>query len=133
MDFPIAVRRESSFELSLLQAGYQVIAVEDQVWQIMGENDVEIFATREGNSLTLETFICSIEEIDDKDTYFKIIDLNTEIRPAAFSIDSHEDSGRLIILASVPIDDLSENELLSAVEAMDLAMVKAESFLAAKT
>jgi hypothetical protein len=53
----------------------------------------------------------NITEIADKDLYFKILDLNTEILPVSIGIDTtNEKNNRLVIVESREIDNLDDNE-----------------------
>ena len=128
-DFSVAIRKETSFEMALIQSDYQVVAFGENSWQVTGDNEGAIFVTLEGDLLIFEGFICPVCAIDDKEILLKVLDLNTEIHPAAYGIDSEGEEPQLVIIASSDIKDLCVNELLNLVQSVELAMVKAESFL----
>ncbi|MDA3837443.1 MAG: hypothetical protein PF574_00495 [Candidatus Delongbacteria bacterium] len=73
----------------------------------------------------------NISEIADKDLYFKILDLNTEILPVSIGIDTtNENNNRLVIVESREIDNLDDNELLYIFNAMEIATDKVAMILA---
>ncbi|MDA3883986.1 MAG: hypothetical protein PF638_00150 [Candidatus Delongbacteria bacterium] len=73
----------------------------------------------------------NITEIADKDLYFKILDLNTEILPVSIGIDTtNEKNNRLVIVESREIDNLDDNELLYIFNAMEIATDKVAMLLA---
>ena len=73
----------------------------------------------------------NITDIADKDLYFKILDLNTEILPVSIGIDTtKEKNNRLVIVESREIDNLDDNELLYIFNAMEIATDKVAMLLA---
>ena len=73
----------------------------------------------------------NITDIADKDLYFKILDLNTEILPVSIGIDTtNEKNNRLVIVESREIDNLDDNELLYIFNAMEIATDKVAMLLA---
>ena len=73
----------------------------------------------------------NVTDIADKDLYFKILDLNTEILPVSIGIDTtNEKNNRLVIVESREIDNLDDNELLYIFNAMEIATDKVAILLA---
>ena len=73
----------------------------------------------------------NVTDIADKDLYFKILDLNTEILPVSIGIDTtNEKNNRLVIVESREIDNLDDNELLYIFNAMEIATDKVAMLLA---
>lgn len=73
----------------------------------------------------------NITDIADKNLYFKILDLNTEILPVSIGIDTtNEKNNRLVIVESREINNLDDNELLYIFNAMEIATDKVAMLLA---
>ncbi|MCK5760892.1 MAG: hypothetical protein KAH33_06330 [Candidatus Delongbacteria bacterium] len=72
----------------------------------------------------------NISEIANKDLYFKILDLNTEILPVSIGIDTTNDKNhRLVIVESREIDNLDDNELLYIFNAIEIVTDKVAMLL----
>ncbi|MBN2789562.1 MAG: hypothetical protein JXR69_05190 [Candidatus Delongbacteria bacterium] len=73
----------------------------------------------------------NVSDIADKEMYFKILDLNTEILPVSIGIDTtKENNHRLVIVESRETDNLDDNELLYIFNAIEIATDKVAMLLA---
>ena len=77
--------------------------------------------------------LCGINDLDKnklQDIYEKILDENTEILPSNFGIDSsNPQDKRLVLVDSLAIENLDENELLLTLDALALNVIDAYDLL----
>ena len=77
--------------------------------------------------------LCGINDLDKnklQEIYEKILDENTEILPSSFGIDSgNPQDKRLILVDSLAIENLDENELLLTLDALALNVIDAYDLL----
>ena len=76
--------------------------------------------------------LCSINDLDKKlqEIYEKILNENTEILPSSFGIDSDNPKDkRLVLVDSLAIENLDENELLLTLDALTLNVIDAYDLL----
>ncbi|HHZ92784.1 TPA: DUF2170 family protein [Candidatus Poribacteria bacterium] len=77
--------------------------------------------------------LCSINDLDKnklQEIYEKILDENTEILPSSFGIDSDNPKDkRLVLVDSLAIENLDENELLLTLDALALNVIDAYDLL----
>ena len=77
--------------------------------------------------------LCSINDLDKnklQEIYEKILDENTEILPSSFGIDSdYPKDKRLVLVDSLAIENLDENELLLTLDALALNVIDAYDLL----
>ena len=91
-----------------------------------------------GSSITNEQIefvidLCGINDLDKnklQEIYEKILDENTEILPSSFGIDSgNPQDKRLVLVDSLAIENLDENELLLTLDALALNVIDAYDLL----
>ena len=77
--------------------------------------------------------LCGINDLDKnklQEIYEKILDENTEILPSSFGIDSgNPKDKRLVLVDSLAIENLDENELLLTLDALALNVINAYDLL----
>ena len=77
--------------------------------------------------------LCGINDLDKnklQEIYEKILDENTEILPSSFGIDSgNPQDKRLVLVDSLAIENLDENELLLTLDALALNVIDAYDLL----
>ena len=77
--------------------------------------------------------LCGINDLDKnklQEIYEKILDENTEILPSSFGIDSgNPEDKRLVLVDSLAIENLDENELLLTLDALALNVIDAYDLL----
>ena len=77
--------------------------------------------------------LCGINDLDKnklQEIYEKILDENTEILPSNFGIDSsNPQDKRLVLVDSLAIENLDENELLLTLDALALNVIDAYDLL----
>ena len=77
--------------------------------------------------------LCGINDLDKnklQEIYEEILDENTEILPSSFGIDSgNPKDKRLVLVDSLAIENLDENELLLTLDALALNVIDAYDLL----
>ncbi len=100
----------------LKQEGYEVTEKEDgNVLIITDEDGFTIFSVITDKQIEFVVDICGEKDLkDDKllDIYRKLLDLNTEIQPSCYGINTIEsDNSRIVLVDSLPLENLDVNEL----------------------
>jgi len=109
---------------------FSIESLTDGVYKVTRENELPVFITCNNNTLYFEVDLGNISKIATKDLYFQLLDLNTEILPVSFGINNtNPDDPRLVLVESREIGDLSNHEVLSVFDAIELAVDKAETIL----
>jgi len=107
---------------------FSIESLTDGVYKVTRENELPVFITCNNNTLYFEVDLGNISKIATKDLYFQLLDLNTEILPVSLN-NTNPDDPRLVLVESREIGDLSNHEVLSVFDAIELAVDKAETIL----
>ena len=127
----IATRRESELISFLRLNDFGVEEISENILRVTHLEELPVFISINGNNMYFELDLGNISSFADKDLYFKLLDLNTEILPVSFAINnSNPDDPRLVLVESRETGDLSDQELLAVFDALQLAVDKAEALLA---
>lgn len=127
----IATRRESELISFLRLNDFGVEEIGDNILRVSHLEELPVFISVNGNNMYFELDLGNISGFANKDLYFKLLDLNTEILPVSFAINnSNPDDPRLVLVESRETGDLSDQELLAVFDALQLAVDKAEVLLA---
>lgn len=107
--------KESIIEF-LKQEGYEVTEKEDSnVLVITDEDDFTIFSAITDKQIEFVVDICGEKDLKkDKiaEVYRMLLDLNTEIQPSCYGIDTMEsENPRIVLVDSLPLENLDVNEL----------------------
>ena len=115
----------------LSNQGYNIT---DRGAVLLLENDelnIGSFITNEQIEFVID--LCGINDLDKnklQEIYEKILDENTEILPSSFGIDSgNPQDKRLVLVDSLAIENLDENELLLTLDALALNVINAYDLL----
>ena len=110
---------------------YIVDEVSDNILSAKKSGEMTVYISLIDEVMYFYVDLGNITDIADKDLYFKILDLNTEILPVSIGIDTtNEKNNRLVIVESREIDNLDDNELLYIFNAMEIATDKVAMLLA---
>ncbi len=127
----IATRKEEEFVPFLKMNGFVVETVGDSIFKVTRDEELPVFISISDNNMYFEVDLGNVSKIVDKNFYFKLLDLNTEILPVGFGINNtNPEDPHLVLVESRETGDLSDQELLAVFDAFELATDKAESFLA---
>ena len=115
----------------LSNQGYNIT---DRGAVLLLENDeVNIGSLITGEQIEFVIDLCGINDLDKnklQEIYEKILDENTEILPSSFGIDSgNPEDKRLVLVDSLAIENLDENELLLTLDALALNVIDAYDLL----
>jgi len=126
----IASRRETDFVSFLELNEFKVESIHDNIYRVSRAQELPVFVSINEGNMYFELDLGNVTAFADKDLYFKLLDLNTEVLPVSFGINnSHSDDPRLVLVESRETGDLSDQELLAVFDALELAVDKAESLL----
>lgn len=111
--------------------GMEVEAIEDKIYRVVRDGELPVFLNIGEEVLSFEVDLGSIAGIRSEDLYKNLLDCNTQIQPVSFGLDNtNPEDPRLVLLESRVIGDLSDREVLSVFDALELATDKAENLLA---
>ena len=100
------------------------------VYKITREEELPVFLSIDENTVYFEVDLGNITSFADKDFYFRLLDMNTEILPVSFGINNtNPDDPHLVLVESRVVGDLNNHELLSVFDALELAVDSAETLL----
>ncbi len=111
--------------------GMEVEALESSIYRVVRDGELPVFLNIGDEVLSFEVDLGSIAEIGSEDLYKALLDANTEIQPVSFGLDNtNPDDPRLVLAESRVVGDLSDREILSVFDALELATDKAVTILA---
>lgn len=126
----IASRRETDFVSFLELNDYSVENINENIYRVSRAGEIAVYVSVNDGNMYFELDLGNVSAFADKELYFKLLDLNTEILPVSFAINnSHPDDPRLVLVESRETGDLSDQELLAVFDALELAVDKAEALL----
>ncbi|MCK4978935.1 MAG: hypothetical protein KAS62_00995 [Candidatus Delongbacteria bacterium] len=110
---------------------YIVDEVSDSILSANKSGEMTVYISLIDEVMYFYVDLGNISEIANKELYFKILDLNTEILPVSIGIDTtKEKDHRLVIVESRELDNLDDNELLYIFNSMEIATDKVAMLLA---
>ena len=126
----IATRRQEEFVQFLQLNGYMVEEIGSEIYKVTREDELPVFISINNNTMYFEVDLGDVSAFADKELYFKLLDMNTEILPVSFGINNtNADDPRLVLVESRETGDLSDHEILAVFDALELATDKAENIL----
>lgn len=137
----IQVSTTTNFDLLgfLALQGFEVEVLSDNVWRVSREEELPVFLSHDSETgvLYFEVDIGPLNEVlDSQDGGLNsnllqtFLDLNTEVLPVSFGINSTDQSDpRIVLVESRVTGDLSDDEVLSVFTALELATDRAENLL----
>jgi uncharacterized protein YjfI (DUF2170 family) len=130
MSVTIATRRESELISFLKLNDFGVEEISENILRVTHHQELPVYISVNGNNMYFELDLGNISSFADKDLYFKLLDMNTEILPVSFAINNtNPEDPRLVLVESRETGDLSDQELLAVFDALQLAVDKAEAVL----
>ena len=129
-DAVVTSTSRKSLEDFLHDQGFIVEEMDGTVLSVKRPGELPIFISMSNNSLFFEVDLGNVSAFADADFYYKILDLNTEILPVSVGIDSTQrDDPRLVLVETRELVNLDDNEVLSVLDAMEIAVDKVEDLL----
>ena len=132
MPIPIIHSTRSDTLLDFLQIkGMEVESIETNIYRVVRDDELPVFLNIGDEVLSFEVDLGSIADIQGESLYLALLECNTQIQPVSFGLDTtNPEDPRLVLLESRVIGDLSDSEVLSVFDALELATDQAESLLA---
>jgi hypothetical protein len=113
--------KESILEF-MKQEGFEVEEKEENVLILTDEDGYTIFSAITDKQIEFTVDICGEKDIKpDKllEAYRMLLDLNTEIQPTCYGINSSEaKNSRIILVDSLALENLDENELQLSISSL---------------
>ena len=126
----IKIEREEEFEKFLALHDFEITQLDENVYKIVRGSELPVFVNISNQIIYFEVDLGNVIEFADKDFYFRLLDLNTEILPVSFGINnSNPEDPRLVLVETRETQSLNDHELLCVFDALELAADKAESVL----
>jgi uncharacterized protein YjfI (DUF2170 family) len=121
---------KKSLEDFLHDHGFIVEDMDGTVLSVKRPGELPIFISLSSSSLFFEVDLGNISAFANADLYYAILDLNTEILPVSVGIDSTEkEDPHLVLVETRELANLDDNEVLSVLDAMEIAVDKVEELL----
>lgn len=131
-DIKVKETRHLSFSDFLDSKGYRIQVVSHEILKVSNDGDIDVYVHCDDKTLFFELEVGEVVDIESKELYAKLLQLNTEILPVSIGLDnSAEGAERVVLIESREVANLDDNELLSVFEAMEIAAVKVEMALSA--
>jgi hypothetical protein len=134
-DITVHAIREFDLLGFLAAQDFEVEVLTDNVFKITRDEDLPVFLSHNDGSLYFEVDIAGVNALVDSklelsSIFQEFLDLNTEVLPVSFGINSTNAADpRLVLAESRVTGDLSDHELLSVFDALSLAADRAEKVL----
>lgn len=114
----------------LMYQDFQVESLGDDLIKIARVDEQPIYISVRDNTLYFQVDLGMLQEVESMELLTDMLDVNTEIAPISFGIDKTDtDNPRLVLVSSLLTVDLSDEEVLMVIDAMELATDKAEEIL----
>lgn len=134
MSIKIKLQRTEDLPHFLELNGFVVEDLGNDILRVQRDSELPVFLKISDKNIFYEVDLGNISEIVSQDLLLKILNLNTEILPVSFGMDtSNPDDHRLVLVESRETEDMNDNELLSVFDALELAVDRAESLFASIT
>lgn len=109
---------------------FEVAALDNDVLRVSRDSELPVFVKLGERTLYFEVDLGNISEIASADLYHTLLDANTDILPVSFGLNTtNPDDPRLVLVETRLVEDLSDQEILSVFDALELAAEKAEGLL----
>jgi len=126
----VITRKQEELYRFLEMNSFVVEDLGNSVYKVSRDEELPVFLSVDDNTIYFEVDLGNFSEYADRDFYFQLLDMNTEILPVSFGINNtNPEDPRLVLVESRVTGDLSEHELLSVFDALELAIDKAEALL----
>ena len=126
----VHTRKEEDFTKFLSLHDFEIDDLGNGVYRVARGDELPVFVKVSQDGIYFEVDLGDVSDFADKDFYFKLLDLNTEVLPVSFAINNtNPDDPHLVLVESRETGDLNDHELLSVFDALELAVDKAQLLL----
>ena len=126
----IKLQREEDLSRFLQLHNFHVEDLGENVLRVEREDELPVFLKVDDAQIYFEVDLGNVDEIASLDFYATLLDLNTEVLPVSFGLDtSNKEDVRLVLVESRETGDLCDDEILSVFDALELAVDRAQEVL----
>jgi Tir chaperone protein (CesT) family len=126
----IKLQRDEELARFLESNGFFIEELSDKVFRVQREDELPVFLNIDEKQIYFEVDLGNIDGIISQELLFSLLALNTEILPVSTGFDtSNPNDSRLVLVESREIGDLSDQELLSVFDALELAVDRVTEIL----
>ena len=126
----IKLQREEDLSRFLQLHQFQVEDLGENVLRVEREEELPVFLKVDDNQIYFEVDLGNVDEIASLELYATLLDLNTEVLPVSFGLDtSNKDDVRLVLVESRETGDLCDDEILAVFDALELAVDRAQEVM----
>lgn len=134
MSTKIKLQRTEDLPYFLKLNDFLVKDLGNDILRVQRHDELPVFLKISDSHIFYEVDLGNISEIVSQDLLLNLLDLNTEILPVSFGLDtSNPDDHRLVLVESRETQDMNDSELLSVFDALELAADRAEALFASIT
>ena len=126
----IKLQREDELARFLESHGFTVEELSNDVFRVHRGDELPVFLKVDDKQIYFELDLGNIDAILSQDLLLSFLALNTEILPVSVGLDtSNSNDRRLVLVESRETGDLSDQELLSVFDALELAVDRVTELL----
>jgi hypothetical protein len=126
----IKLQREEDLSRFLQLHHFQVEDLGKNVLRVQREDELPVFLKVDDAQIYFEVDLGNVDEIASLDFYATLLDLNTEVLPVSFGLDtSNKEDVRLVLVESRETGDLCDDEILAVFDALELAVDRAQEVM----
>jgi hypothetical protein len=123
----IKLQREEDLSRFLQLHHFQVEDLGENVLRVQREDELPVFLKVDDAQIYFEVDLGNVDEIASLEFYATLLDLNTEVLPVSFGLDtSNKEDVRLVLVESRETGDLCDDEILAVFDALELAVDRAQ-------
>jgi hypothetical protein len=123
----IKLQREEDLSRFLQLHHFQVEDLGKNVLRVQREDELPVFLKVDDAQIYFEVDLGNVDEIASLEFYATLLDLNTEVLPVSFGLDtSNKEDVRLVLVESRETGDLCDDEILAVFDALELAVDRAQ-------
>ena len=126
----IKLQREEDLSRFLQLHHFQVEDLGENVLRVQRDDELPVFLKVDDAQIYFEVDLGNVDEIASLDFYATLLDLNTEVLPVSFGLDtSNKEDVRLVLVESRETGDLCDDEILAVFDALELAVDRAQEVM----
>jgi hypothetical protein len=119
----IKLQREEDLSRFLQSHNFNVDDLGQNVLRVQREDELPVFLKIDDKQIYFEVDLGKVEEVASLEFYATLLDLNTEVLPVSFGLDtSNPEDVRLVLVESRETGDLCDDEILAVFDALELAI-----------
>ena len=126
----IKLQREEDLSRFLQSHNFNVDDLGKNVLRVQREDELPVFLKIDDKQIYFEVDLGKVAEVASLEFYATRLDLNTEVLPVSFGLDtSNPEDVRLVLVESRETGDLCDDEILAVFDALELALDRVQPVL----